>query len=218
MTARENGFAIALPPGWVRIPVGKGSREVITAVLDRTFAGVKDPRAAGLRRQLHTALTRQVRAAAVQSGVELYLPVERVHGVTVPACVVVSMPRLDPAEDPADVLLAVVARRPGADVVEIGGAPAVRTLVEYDATGTAGVGESGTPSRRQVTYYLAGTGPSPRYAVVTASILEGAGEGGAAVADAVTELVDAMLTTFRWLGTPQARNRRESAPLTEVAG
>jgi len=197
------GFTIVLPPGWARIPVGKGSREVISAILDRTFAGVQDPRAAGLRRQLHTALTRQVRAAAAQSGAELYLPVERVHGVTVPASVVVSMPRLDPGEDPADVLLAVVARRPCAEVVEIGGAPAVRTLDVRAAAGPVGVGEDGAPARRQLTYYLADAGAvpgaSPRYAIVSAGILEDAGEGGGVVADAVTELVDAMLTTFRWV-------------------
>lgn len=216
MTARENGFTIAVPPGWVRVPVGKGSREVITAVLDRTFAGVHDPRAAGLRRQMHTALARQVRAAAAHSGVELYLPVERVHGVTVPASVVVSMPPLDGGEDPTDVLLAVVARRPGAEVVEIGGAPAVRTMEHLAAQGVVGVGEEGAPDRRQLTYYLTDAGTSPRYAVVSASILEGPGEQGAAVADAVVELVDAMLTTFRWGGRVQAPGPMEAPTRSTV--
>ncbi|PFG41284.1 hypothetical protein ATJ97_3832 [Georgenia soli] len=213
----SSGFTIVVPPGWARIPVGKGSREAVTAVLDRTFAGVQDPRAAGLRRQLHTALTRQIRAAAARGGVELYLPVERVHGVTVPASVVVSMPRLDPGEDPGEVLLAVVARRPGAEVVEIGGAPAVRTLDQQDATGTAGVGEDGAPARRQLTFFIAEEGPGARYAVVTASILEGPGSGGSAVADAITELVDAMLTTFRWLGPTRAAERSEPATVREEA-
>lgn len=218
MSGPGNGFTIVVPTGWVRIPVGKGSREAITAVLDRTFAGVEDPRAAGLRRQLHTALTRQVRAAAAQSGVELYLPVERVHGVTVPASVVVSTPRLDGGEEPTEVLLGVVARRPGAEVVEIGGAPAVRTLQHLAAHGQVGVGEDGAPARRQLTYYLAGAAPGARYAVVSASILEGAGAGGAAVADAVTELVDAMLTTFRWAGRTPATKPARSRERTEAAG
>jgi hypothetical protein len=208
---------IVVPPGWVRIPVGKGSREAVTAVLDRTFAGVEDPRAAGLRRQLQTALTRQVRAAAAQSGVELYLPVERVHGVTVPASAIVSLPRLEPAEDPTDVLLAVVARRPGAEVVEIGGAPAVRTLEHLAAGGAAGVGEEGVPARRQLTYYLAEEGAGARYAVVSASILEGYGDGGAAVADAVTELIDAMLTTFRWVRRGQVSERVQAPVRAQAA-
>ncbi|MCK6209433.1 hypothetical protein KZX45_02615 [Georgenia sp. EYE_87] len=207
MSGHTTGFSIVVPPGWVRIPVGKGSRQAVTAVLDRTFAGIEDPRVAGLRRQLQTAITRQVRAAAAQSGVELYLPVERVHGVTVPASAIVSLPRLEPAEDPADVLLAVVARRPGAEVVEIGGAPAVRTLEHLAGSGAVGVGEEGAPARRQLTYYLAEAGAGARYAVVSASILEGPDDGGAAVADAVTELIDAMLTTFRWVRRGQEPER-----------
>jgi hypothetical protein len=218
MSAPDIGFTVVVPRGWARIPVGKGSREALDAVLDRTFAGVRDARATALRRHLHTALARQVRAAAAQGGVELYLPVERVHHVTVPASVVVSMPRLDAGEDATDVLLAVVARRPGAEVVEIGGAPAVRTLEHLAARGAVGVGEDGAPTRRQLTYYLADPGPSPRCAVVAATILEGSGEGGATVADAVTELVDAMLTTFRWLAPPRPAGRSVSAAPTEVAG
>ncbi|MPV37177.1 hypothetical protein [Georgenia subflava] len=198
-------FTIVVPTGWGRIPVGKGSREAVEKILDRTFAGTSGPQAARLRSQIQGALHRQLRAAAAQSGVELYLPVERVHGITVPASVIASVPSLDGDDEPMDVLLGVAARHPGAEVIEVGGTPCVRAT--RAGLASDGGGElSGSPvASRQISYYLTDPTDTSRYVILAATILEADGEGGAAVADAVTELVDAMLTTFRWVGTEAAR-------------
>lgn len=196
-------FTMVLPAGWSRIPVGAGSAAAVRRILDRATARADDPRAAGVRRRLEQLLMAQVDAAAKQSGVELYLPTSQVHGVTVPASVIVSAPRVTEGTDPMDTLLAVAARSPGAEVVEIDGKPAVRS-VRRSHTPRMGEGFEGmSHPTRQVVYYLADPADQRRYLVVSAQVLEAEVESGTALADAVTELVDAMLTTFRWLPRPE---------------
>lgn len=195
-------FTLVLPPGWSRIPVGPGSRTAIRQILDRTTAGVTDKQAAGARRQLETLLTEQVEAARQQSGVELYLPTAQVHGITVPASIIVSAPRLPEDADPMDTLLVVAARSTQAEVIDIDGKAAVRSEQRVAADG--GI-EGASHLTRQIVYFLADPADKRRYLVVAAQVIEGEGEGGAAVADAVTELIDAMLTTFRWLPRPEEK-------------
>lgn len=189
MNARR--FTVLVPTGWARIPVGRGSREAVRTVLDRSFADVVHPSAAVLRRQLEGTLTRQLRAAAGQHAAEIYLPVTQVRGITVPASVVVSLPPLEAGQEARDLLLALAARDGSAEVVDVGGEPAVRVERHHAA------GADGTPASRQVLYHL---GDGGRYAVLSGTVLEGPGDGGSAVADATTELVDAMASTFRWAG------------------
>lgn len=198
-TLRHPPFTIVLPAGWSRIPIGPGSRPAIKRILDAAVDRTDDPRAVQVRRRLEQMLTAQVRAAQEQSGVELYLPTAQVHGITVPASVVVSAPKPEAGTDPTEVLLAVAARRKGAAVLDIGGKPAVRTERLVAPPREVDAYDGAPPPSRQVVYFLADPDDDRRYLVVSASVLVGEGEGPAAVADAVTELVDAMLTTFRWL-------------------
>lgn len=195
-TRRE--FTMVLPRGWSRIPVGHGSRAAIRRILDKAVAGTEDRRATGVRRHLEELLTEQVRAAEAQSGVELCLPTEQVRGVTVPASVLISAPKGPTEGDPMDVLLAVAAKRRRAEVVDIGGKPAVRTEERMAASPLGGTFTDVEASTRQIVYFLADPEDRSRYAVVSASVLESRAQGGELVADAVSELVDAMLSTFRW--------------------
>ena len=195
-------YSLVLPAGWSRIPVGPGARPAIKRILDAAVARSDDPRAVGVRRRLEDMLTAQVKEAASHAGVELYLPTAQVHGISVPASIVVSAPQVAPGTDPMDLLLAVAARREGSEVLEIDGKPAVRNERTDDRPQLGDGFEDAKVSNRQIVYYLADPQDERRYLVLTATVLEGAGEGGSAVADAVTELIDAMLTTFRWLDRP----------------
>lgn len=200
VTAQRRPFTIVLPRGWSRVPVGPGASAAIRTILDRAVAGVDDARAVRVRRRLQELLHQQVKAAEAQSGTELYLPTEQVHGVSVPASVVVSVPALAEDADPMDVLLAVAARRRGAEVLDVGGQPAVRAE-HREEPATLGEDLAGVEAAvRQVVYFLADPADRGRFVVMSASILESTAQGGAAVADAVTELVDAMVSTFRWAG------------------
>ena len=196
-TARPQ-YTMVLPHGWSRIPVGRGARAAIKGSLDKAVARSDDRRAIGVRRHLQELLTEQVNAAEAQSGVELCLPTDQVHGVTVPASVLISMPAGPTEGDPMDVLLAVAAKRPGAEVVDIAGKPAVRTEKRTENVDAGGTFDGVQARTRQIVYFLADPEDRRRYAVVSAQVLEATMDGGAAVADAVTELIDAMLSTFRW--------------------
>src|SRR5699024_1408634 len=99
-TAQQGRFTLVLPPGWSRIPLGSGSRAAVRAVVDRAVAGLDDRRAVDVRRRLQQLLSEQVQAAQAQSGIELYLPTEPVHGISVPASVVVSLPPVGADADP----------------------------------------------------------------------------------------------------------------------
>lgn len=196
-------FTIVLPPGWSRIPVGKGSASAIRRILDRAAGRSDDPRTAGVRRRLERTLTQQVEAAQERSGVEMYLPTEKVHGITVPASVLVSAPRVAEGTDPMDTLLAVAARGDGAEVVDIGGAPAVRTE-RILAPRSIGQGFDGSvPLTRQVVYFLADPSDRSRYLVLSAQVIQGEVPGAQAMGDAVVDLVDAMVSTFRWADDPE---------------
>ncbi|MCM3659528.1 hypothetical protein M3148_00735 [Georgenia satyanarayanai] len=198
-TAQQGRFTLVLPPGWSRIPLGTGSRPAVRAVVDRAVAGLDDRRAVDVRRRLQQLLSEQVQAAQAQSGVELYLPTEQVHGISVPASVVVSLPPVGADADPMDLLLAVAAKRRGAQVVDVGGKPAVRTEDRQESAPLGEIFAETHAAARQIVHFLADPDDRSRYAVVSGTVLESTAEGGAAVADAVTELVDALVSTFRWV-------------------
>lgn len=200
-------YTLVLPAGWSRIPVGRGSRAAIRRILDAAAARSDDPGTVGVRRRLEEMLTAQVEEAARHQGVALYLPTAQVHGISVPASIVVSAPQLTTGGDPMDLLLAVAARRDGSEVLEIDGKPAVRNERTQAEPRLRDGFEGGELSTRQIVYYLADPQDDRRYLVITASVLEGTGEGAEEIADAVTELVDAMLTTFRWLPSPTTEAR-----------
>jgi hypothetical protein len=138
------------------------------------------------------------RQARSNGGLDLYLPVEYVHGTAVPASFVVSQVTL-PVDasgeeaDPAEVIAAVTATSDSARPVVVNGAQAVRT--EHVA-GPDPAQEIPVGSRR-ADYLVPLPGRADRWLVATFSTI-GDGDPEGDFAKLLVELFDAIMLTFRW--------------------
>ena len=193
------GYAIVLPPGWRGIPVRQGTAEAIRKILDEVFGrlGKGHSRDALVRHRidLQRRLTAMADRARENSGSDLYLPIEYVHGVTVPASFVVSEGPAGAAEpgDPAEVVAYLLSGTDGATEVVIDGAIGVRTA-------RAAAAEPGTEvpfASRRVDYALAMPGRPGQWLMAVFSTL-GNGDPDGEYARILVELFDAMMSTFRW--------------------
>lgn len=213
-----NGYALVLPPAWRRIPVRHGTRPAIRGVVDevlrRAYADVPrdslTPHRIDLERRL-TDLAKQARSAG---GVDLYLPIEYTHGVTITASFVVSQVTLpepppdvaDPAE-PAAAEQADTARFVGyltsadgdAAPAEVAGGPAARK----ESVAAADPAQQIPYGSRRVDYMVPVPG-QPRGMVIVAFSTIGDGDPEGDFAKLLVELFDAIMMTFRWAtGTDQ---------------
>ena len=136
MTRYEvGGYRLVLPPGWQRIPVRSGSAEAIRQILDERIAALPRnlprDRVAKARAELKGRLRRQIAAARQASAVDLYLPVDLMHGALVGASFLVSEGPYGAGAgldaDPMMVVASLAAQGRGASMAAVGGVPAVRT-------------------------------------------------------------------------------------------
>ncbi|MGH3874368.1 MAG: hypothetical protein ACRDSR_23185 [Pseudonocardiaceae bacterium] len=183
------GYTVVLPPGWSRIPLRRGTEQTITRILDRSFAGLARDRVATLRHELRGRLRELAERAREHGGLDLYVPTERMHGVTAAASFVVAEMSLDSAQqgDPARLAAQLLADDAHTTAVDV--AATVATRAEYLVAADA---ERGDGSRR-VDYVLAVPGDLGRWVVVSFSTL-----GSGDLAQLLVELFDAVMTTFRW--------------------
>lgn len=212
-TGHRNGYRLVLPPGWQRIPLRASTEEVVDAMLDRSFAGVPRDSATPMRLELRRRLLARATEARDCGGLDLYLPVERRHDVTLPGSFVVSQVAAgDPAGPMAgvlagetgdiagaaatDVLAMVLASSAHAAPAEVGGQVAVRSdrVVPADPTRPG----NGDRASRRVDYVVPVPGESAQWVIVTFSTI-GAGGPDDDLARILVELFDAMMTTFRWV-------------------
>ena len=191
-----SGYSIVLPPGWQRIPLRSGTDKAIRGAVRTAFAGL--PRDAppdtvsSHRLRLERQLARAARHARDQGGSDMYVPAGPVYQAPVAASFVVSELSLGPA-DPAGVAAMLVAGDDPWQPVTTDGAGGVR--VERTAGPSPGEGvEFGS---RRVDYILPVPGRSGRWLMIAFSTF-GAGDPGDRVAEALTELFDAIMSTFRW--------------------
>jgi hypothetical protein len=147
-TDAVTGYALVLPTGWRRIPAQSGTKAAmrgITAEVFRRFPEISRDKLTPYRIELERRLSDMARQARSAGGLDLYVPVEYVHGTAVPASFVVSRVTLpvgtagdqgDPdappegeaaTADPAEVIAAVTAANGDARPVVVDGAKAVRT-------------------------------------------------------------------------------------------
>ncbi len=190
-----SGYTLVLPPGWRRIPLRAGADEAIAEIVEHSFAGTAPRTLEPNRERLRSQLRSVVSAAAAQSGLDLYLPTELSHGLTVAASFVVAEFSFGSVENPdAGLVLArVVSLRDGAGTVTVGGSTGVRSerLAPPDPARGAPL-----PSRR-VDYVLPVPSDADRWVVVTFSTI-GQGDPQDEFAGLLVELFDAIMTTFRW--------------------
>lgn len=190
-----SGYTVILPPGWTKIPLREGSEGVIASILDRTFAGHSRDQYASARQDLRTRLREMADAARRNGGLDLYLPTEQVHGFTLSASFVVaevafgSVEPLDPAHTVAQLIAAGDATRP----VTVDRATGSRTESRADPDPA----KDAPYASRRVDYVLPVPRDPDRWLVVSFSTI-GQGDPGDEFADLLTELFDAIMSTFRW--------------------
>jgi len=203
-----SGYTLVLPTGWRRIPVREGSKAAIRSILDEVFArypaGESRDRMIRHRVQLEGQLTGMVRKARSSGGVDLYLPVEYVHGTVVPASFVVSQATLGQPDDgvpvdPAQVVAAFVA---GAGDTAGDAAPGEVDGVACARTETVAGPDPGQDvplGSRRVDYVVPVPGQPGQWLISTFSTV-GDGDPGGEFARLLVSLFDAIMLTFRWTG------------------
>lgn len=117
-------YALVLPPGWRRIPLRRGTEPGVRRVLDHAFEGMPRDEVFTYRRDLEARLWQRVADAREADGLDLYLPVELMHGISVPASILVSETRLAEADDVGaqETVLLLAGSGDGREVVDIDGA------------------------------------------------------------------------------------------------
>ncbi|MFY1678247.1 hypothetical protein [Streptomyces sp. WMMC905] len=197
-----HGYQLILPPEWVRVPMRVGTEEAIKSIVDEAFATL--PRSAPLdkigpyRREMERRLCDVVKEARRAEALDLYLPVEPMHGIAIPASIVVSEMRFpdEVAVEPSAVVnrLVTASGRGGeSSIVQVDGVHGVRT----DRTILSGTEDAGELGSRRVDYVAPVPGDPGRWIAVAFSTL-GAGDPEDDIADLSVALYDAMMSTFRW--------------------
>lgn len=207
------GYALVLPPAWRRIPVQRGTRPAIRGVVDevlrRVSAGVSRDSLTPVRIELERQLSEMAKQARSAGGIDLYLPVEYTHGVTITASFVVSQVTLPgpPGElpgagqaDTAQFVAYLTSAEGDASPIEVAGAAAARK----ESVAAADPADQIAYGSRRVDYMLPVPG-QPRGLLVVAFSTIGDGNPDGKFAKLMVELFDAIMTTFRWSGDEIAR-------------
>ncbi|MFC7260448.1 hypothetical protein [Streptomyces lutosisoli] len=195
-SAPPNSYSLVLPPGWARIPLRYGTEGAVQRILDRSFDGMPRDEVFTYRRDLESGLRRRIREAREANGLDLYLPVELMHGMSVPASFLVSETRTPESGDdldPAELALFLAASEAGREVVELDGSTAVRTERTAPADPARGIE---FPSRR-VDYQVPVPQDSRRWLTIAFSTV-GAQDADGELSLLLVDLFDAVMTTLRW--------------------
>jgi len=214
-----NGYALVLPPGWRRIPVRQNTRPAIRGVVDevvnRASSGVSRDSLTPFRIDLERRLSDLAKQARSAGGVDLYLPIEYAHGVTITASFVVSQVTLpDPPPDVAGPGESAAAGEPDtaqfvgyltsaegdAAPVEVAGAAAARK----ESVAAADPAQQVPYGSRRVDYMIPVPGQSRGMVIVAFSTI-GDGDPEGDFAKLLVELFDAIMMTFRWASGQDAQ-------------
>ncbi|MEO3841914.1 hypothetical protein [Streptomyces sp. B22F1] len=191
------GYTLVLPPNWSRIPLRDGTDEAIMRIVDEAVADLPDDMPRDRIPQVRLELVRRLRKAAADArksgGLDLYLPVQQMHGVTVAASFVVSEITLATGADPSLILARLLADAEKSQPAAVDGSVGYRN--ERVARGSGE--EGGEYASRRVDYVLAVPEDDTRWVTVGFSTLAD-GDPKGQFADVLVELFDALMTTFRW--------------------
>lgn len=194
LATAPRGYTLVLPPGWTKVPLRAGTEETIAQIVERGFAGFSQD-LVDERYALRALLTDLTSKAASNSGLDLYLPTERMHGFTVAASFVVAEFSFGSVEspDPSQILARLLARGVDSKPVSLAGTTAARgeTVAPPDPARDVPF------ASRRVDYVLPVPNDADRWLVVTFSTI-GQGDPQDDFATLLVELFDAIMTTFRW--------------------
>ncbi|MFI9603122.1 hypothetical protein ACIHCX_25305 [Streptomyces sp. NPDC052043] len=191
-TAPPGDYRLLLPDGWFRILLEPEQRDrAIDALVERQFDGIDN--APHLKEELRRDMRRRTAKAYRSGGIELYLSLQEVGPVTIPASLLVT---LAPPRHPEPLPLEALAQRfadegeGSVSIEELSSGPAVRvrrlTPQDRDEEGTEPPHNS-----LSVEYHL----PVP---ATTAFLLLTFSTPLEPIADAMAGLFDAIADSFTW--------------------
>lgn len=200
-TGNAFGYTLIIPPGWTRIPLKEGTQDAVKEIVDeaaeRISSDLPRDKVTEARLELYRRLNSSVKEAQRRDGVDLYLPVEPMHGHLIAASIIVA--KVDTAlRDEVgrqDVLAQLLTDTAGSESAEVAGSAAVRRERTVDAAPEKG---AEAPSKH-VDYIVQvpSSGADSGWVVVSFSTI-GDGDLAGDFTDILVELFDAVMTTFRW--------------------
>ncbi|WP_445528243.1 hypothetical protein [Streptomyces cyslabdanicus] len=185
-------YRLLLPDGWFRILLEPEQRDkAIEALVERQFDGIDN--APHLKEDLRRDMRRRTAKAYRSGGIELYLSLQEVGPVTIPASLLVT---LAPPRHPEPLPLEALAQRfaeegeGSVSIEELSSGPAVRVrrLTPQD---TDEEGAEPPHNSLSVEYHLPVPGTSAFLLLTFSTPLE-------AIADAMAGLFDAIAGSFTW--------------------
>jgi len=204
-SAPVTGYSLVLPPGWRRIPVQHGTRAAIRGIVDEVLRryprDMPRDKMTHYRIEIERQLSDLARRARSSGGVDLYLPIEYVHGVTITASFVVSQVTLpvqetgtgQPVAAGSAELVGYLTSEGNASPVSVAGVQAART----ESVAPADPAERMAFGSRRVDYVIPLPGHPTRW-MLTAFSTIGDGDPEGDFAKLLVELFDAVMLTFRW--------------------
>jgi hypothetical protein len=199
LAAPATGYAVVLPPGWRRVPLRSGTRKAISEIAEQAVSRLRGrmspDQAAPHRIRMEQRLTGAARKARQAGGIDLYLPVEPVHGTAVPASFIVAAgtPSAGGPVDCGQVIGRLLADRDDAEPVVVDGAAGVR----LESTAAPDTAHGIRVESLRVDYIVPLPGSGSRWLIITFST-SGDGDPDGEFAKLLTQLFDSIMLTFRW--------------------
>jgi len=203
--SRIVSYRLALPDQWASVPVGSGTRapvrELVETLITEAPKEMPPDQFGPLKRQFEERLVRDVLRSVEYGGLDVYFPVQPVHGFHLGTSFVVSQinpPGAGSSDDPDQLVGGVLAElvAAGARTVSIDDTVWVRSegVVPPDPEKAPDVD---VPTRR-VTYTAALPDDPSRWMLVSFSCV-GDGTPDGELTLLTVELFDAMMSTWRWV-------------------
>ncbi|WP_432099507.1 hypothetical protein [Streptomyces sp. WAC 04229] len=193
------GYTLIIPPGWTKIPLREGTAEVVKEICDdaarRIAHEVPKDKLIEARLEIYRRLSNVVKDAQRRDGLDLYIPVEPLHGHIAPASFIVAKigAQLKGGVSRQDVMTRLVADFDFTEPTQVHETVGVRGERIVPANPEK---EIEFPSRH-VDYVLPIPNSEADWIVVSFSTL-GDGDLEGDYSTLLVELFDSLMTTFRW--------------------
>lgn len=193
------GYSIMMPAGWRQIPAGRESDraidEIANEVLGRMRGHVSRDKLAQHRAELKRRLSAVVAQARRAGAVDVYLPVQYIRGLVIPASIVVARGSLPAPEgiSGAEMVALLAAQEDGTTAATVGGTIAARR--EHVAAPESSL-EVKARSRR-VDYLIPVPETRDDWLIIT-FVTVGDGDPDSDFTKLLVEWFDAVLATFAW--------------------